>query len=101
MSLYPTRRTPILWDEPPHMPTLPRPRTHSTGPVGTTPGPPRLQSRQGGMSPNTPSVMNVLPVNHSPDLHQMEGPPTEATPFNVPRHILPRSPLALIVKMAR
>src|SRR5882724_10292941 len=26
----------------------------------------------------------------------MEGPPTEATPFNFPQHILPRSPLAPI-----
>src|SRR5882724_5295896 len=26
----------------------------------------------------------------------MEGPPTEATPFNVPQHVLPWSPLALI-----
>src|SRR5882724_5309835 len=48
------------------------------------------------MSPNTPSVVNIAPVHHSPDLHQMEGPLTKATPFNVPRHVLPRSPLAPI-----
>src|SRR5882724_5274913 len=78
------------------MPALPRPRTHSTGPVGTTPGPPHLQSRRGGMSLNTPSVVNISPVHHSPDLHQMEGPPTEATPFNIPQHVLPQSPLAPI-----
>ena len=41
-------------------------------------------------------MVNVSPVHHSPDLHQMEGPPTEATPFNVPRHVLPRSPLVPI-----
>src|SRR5882724_5981185 len=78
------------------MPTVPRPHMCSTGPVGTTLGPPRLQSRRGGMSPTTPSLVNVSPIHHSPDLCQMEGPPTEATPFNVPRHIFPRSPLALI-----
>src|SRR5882724_7803543 len=78
------------------MPTIPRPCTRSTGPVGTTPGPPRPQSQQGGMSPTTPSLVNVSPVHHSLGLHQMEGPPTEATPFNVPQHVLPRSPLAPI-----
>src|SRR5882724_3968001 len=78
------------------MPTLPRPHTRSTGPVGTTLGPPHLQSRRGGTSLTTPSLVNILPVHHSRDLRQMEGPLTKATPFNVPRHILPRSPLALI-----
>ena len=48
------------------------------------------------MSPNNPSLVNVSPIHHNPNLHQMEGPPTEATPFNVPRHILPQSPLAPI-----
>src|SRR5882724_2590785 len=48
------------------------------------------------MSPNTPSLVNVSPIHHNPDLHQMEGPPTEVTPFNVPQHILPQSPLAPI-----
>src|SRR5882724_11133949 len=48
------------------------------------------------MSLTTPSLVNVSPVHHSPDLRQMEGPPTKATPFNVPRHVLPQSPLALI-----
>src|SRR5882724_8150928 len=48
------------------------------------------------MSPNIPSMVNVSPVHHSPDLHQMEGPPIEATPFNVPQHVLPQSPLAPI-----
>src|SRR5882724_12974244 len=75
------------------MPTIPRPCTHSTGPVGTTPGPPHPQSRRGGTSPNNPSMVNVSPIHHSPDLRQMEGPLTEVTPFNVPRHVLPRSPL--------
>jgi len=96
MSLYSTRRTHILQDKPPHMAAFPRPRTHSTGPVGTTPGPPHPQYRRGGMSPNTPSVVNVSPVHHSPDLHQTEGPPIKVTPFNVPQHILPQSPLAPI-----
>src|SRR5882724_8180696 len=96
MSIYPTWQTPVPRDEPPHMPAVPRPRTHSTGPVGTTPGPPRPQSRRGGTSPTTPSLVNVSPVHHSPDLRQMEGPPTKATPFNVPQHVLPRSPLVLI-----
>jgi len=101
MSLYPTRRTPVPRDEPPHMPAVPRPRTRSTGPVGTTPGPPRPQSRRGGASPTTPSLVNVSPVHHSLGLHPMEGPPTEATPFNVPRHVLPLSPLALIGSIPR
>src|SRR5882724_1212834 len=48
------------------------------------------------MSPNTPSMVNISPVHHSPDLCQMESPPTEVTPFNVPQHVLPQSPLALI-----
>src|SRR5882724_9297103 len=78
------------------MPTLPRPRTRSTGPVGTTPGPPHPQSRRGGTSPNTPSMVNISPVHYGPDPHQLEGPPIEATPFNVPQHVLPWSPLALI-----
>src|SRR5882724_835104 len=78
------------------MPAIPRPRTRSTCPVGTTLGPPHPQSQQGGTSPTTPSLVNVSPLHHSLGLHQMEGPPTEATPFNVPRHVLPWSPLALI-----
>src|SRR5882724_9313192 len=78
------------------MPTVPRPCTRSTGPVGTTPGPPHPQSRRGGTSPNTPSLVNVSPIHHNPDLCQMEGPPTEATPFNIPRHVLPWSPLVPI-----
>src|SRR5882724_10523990 len=78
------------------MPIVPRPRTRSTGPVGTTPGPPRPQSQQGGTSLTTPSLVNMSPIHHSLGLHQMEGPPTEATPFNVPRHVLPQSPLAPI-----
>src|SRR5882724_11190932 len=48
------------------------------------------------MSLTTPSLVNVSPVHHSLGLHQMEGPPTKATPYNVPRHVLPRSPLAPI-----
>src|SRR5882724_5752479 len=83
------------------MPAIPQPGTCSTGLVGTTPGPPCLQSRWEGMSPNTPSLVNVLPVHHSPDLQQMEGPPTRVTPFNVPRHRLPWSPLALIGELCR
>src|SRR5882724_5125287 len=78
------------------MPAIPQPGTCSTGLVGTTPGPPCPQSRWEGMSPNTPSLVNVSPVHHSPDLHQMEGPLTKVTPFNVPQNVLPWSPLALI-----
>src|SRR5882724_11413228 len=78
------------------MPVVPRPRTCSTGPVGTTPGPPRPQSWRGGTSPTTPSLVNMSPIHHSLGLRQMEGPPTEATPFNIPQHVLPRSPLAPI-----
>src|SRR5882724_5423512 len=78
------------------MPAIPRPRTRSTGPIGTTLGPPRPQSRRGGTSPTSPSLANVSPIHHSLGLHHMGGPPTEVTPFNVPRHVLPRSPLAPI-----
>src|SRR5882724_3508145 len=78
------------------MPAVPRPRMCSTGPVGTTPGPPRPQSRRGGTSPTNPSLVNVSPIHHSPDLHQREGPLTEVTTFNILRHVLPRSPLVLI-----
>src|SRR5882724_10408890 len=83
------------------MPTLPRPCTRSTGPVGTTPGPPCPQSRGGGMIPNTPSVVNISPVHHGPDHCQLEGPLIKVTPFNVPRHVLPQSPLALIGEHAQ
>src|SRR5882724_8425620 len=48
------------------------------------------------MSPTTSSLVNIPPVHHSLGPHPMEGPPTKATPFNVPRHVLPRSPLAPI-----
>src|SRR5882724_8578787 len=96
MSLYPTRRTPVSRDEPPHMPAIPRPHMRSTGPVGTIPGPPLPQYRRGGVSLTTPSLVNMSPIHHSLGPHPMEGPPTKATPFNVPRHVLPRSPLAPI-----
>src|SRR5882724_11416770 len=43
-----------------------------------------------------PSMVNVSPVHYSPDLHQMEGPLTEVTHFNIPQHVLPQSPLAPI-----
>src|SRR5882724_259285 len=48
------------------------------------------------MSPTTPSLVNVSPIHHSPNLCQMEGPLTKVTPFNIPRHVLPWSPLAPI-----
>src|SRR5882724_4427512 len=48
------------------------------------------------MSPTNPSLVNVSPIHHSPDLCQMEGPPTEMTPFNIPQHVLPQSPLVPI-----
>ena len=96
MSLYLTRCTPIPWDEPPHMPALPQPCTCSTGPVGTTPGSQHPQSRHEGMSLDISSVSSMLSIHHSHDLCQAEGPLTEVTPFNVPQHILPRSPLAPI-----
>src|SRR5882724_8630256 len=48
------------------------------------------------MSLTTPSLVNISPVHHSPDLCQLEGPPTEVTPFNIPQHVLPQLPLAPI-----
>src|SRR5882724_8843788 len=40
-------------DAPPHMPEVARPRTRSSGPVGTTPLPMRPQSRREGRSPHS------------------------------------------------
>jgi len=98
MSLYTTRRTPVPRDEPPHMVALPRPRTRSTGPVGTTPAPPRSQSRREGRSPTLTSVSSVTPSHHTHDLPFGGGPLTGTPPFNVPRHVLPRSPLGPITE---
>src|SRR5882672_4696311 len=38
-NLYSSRRTPTMHEQPPHMPAPPRPRMHSSGPVGTPPSP--------------------------------------------------------------
>src|SRR5882724_1971154 len=96
MSLYLTRRTPILWDEHPHLPALPQPHTLSTGLVGTTPGPQCPQSRCKGRSLNISSVSSMSSIHDDQDLCQAEGPLMEVTPFNVPRHVLLWSPLAPI-----
>src|SRR5882724_8683110 len=47
------QRTPPLCDAPLHMPELARPRTRSSGPVGTTPLPVCPQSRREGRSPHS------------------------------------------------
>ena len=98
MSLYPMRQTPVPRDEPPHMAALPRPLTRSTGPVGTTPAPPRPQSRREGRSPTLSSVSSLTLSHHSQDLPFGGGPLAGTPPFNIPRHPLPRLPLVPITE---
>src|SRR5882724_3428126 len=98
MSLYTMRRTPVPLDEHHHMVALPPHRTRSTGPVGTMPAPPLSQSRREGRSPTLTSVSSVTLSHHTQDLPFGGGPLTDTPPFNVPRHVLPRSPLGPITE---
>src|SRR5882672_4085168 len=75
VNLYPSRRTPTMCKQRPHIPALPRPRTCSSGPVGTTPIPPRLTSRQEGGSPHHLSLPASSPMADNMQSHMMGPPP--------------------------
>src|SRR5882672_12070443 len=81
---------------------LPRPRTRSSGPVGTTPIPPQLMSRREGGSPHHLSLPASSPTVDNMQSHTMGPPPMEehagSTPatrpgwFNEAQRILQASP---------
>jgi len=96
MSIYPTRRTPTPRDEPPHMPAVPQTSYVLYWSCRNHPGTPTPPISVRRNEPDHPSLVNVSPIHQQSCLQQMERSPTEATPFNVPRHVLPRSPLAPI-----
>jgi len=73
MSLYTTRQTPVPWDEPPHMARIPRPRTRSTGQVGTTLGPPHPNLGEGN-EPDHPLLGERITCPHSPGLIRWKAP---------------------------
>jgi len=108
MSLYPTRLTPILQDESPHMPTVPQLWTHSTDPVGPAPGPECPQSRCKRKSLHFSSVPSMASSNHSQETPQLEELlvdthnicVTETLFFNQLHHVLQQSPLALIMEQS-
>jgi len=83
MSMYLTRQPPVLQDEPRTLPPDPYLALAHWFQVGTTPGPPHPRQVR-GMSPNTPSMVNVSPVHHGPDL-TIGGPLIEVDPSNVLR----------------
>ena len=91
MSLYPTRQNPVLWGEPPYMPTLPQLQTHSTGQVGTTPGPKHPLSKHERRSPHLSLVLSVALSHHSQDNPQLESPWARMPFFNQPHHVLQHS----------
>src|SRR5882672_4062459 len=76
-NLYPSRHMPTTREQPPHMPALPQPRTHSSGPVGTTPIPPRLTSRRDGGSPHHLLLPASSPMVDNMQSHMMGPPPVE------------------------
>ena len=105
MSLYPTKQTPIPWDEPPHMPAMPQPWTHSTSPVETTPGPEFPQSRHEREILHFSLVPSVASSQHIQETPQLEDLlvdtqdicTMETLFFNQPHHLLQQSPLTLIM----
>src|SRR5882672_2154203 len=80
--MYPTKRTPVQRDAPPHMSAIPRIRTHSTGPVGSTPVAERPQSRRDGRGPPVSSQSSPTLGNRS---SHPQGSPDLANPFGPPR----------------
>src|SRR5882672_3436602 len=77
-NLYSSRHTPTTREQPPHMLALPRPRTCSSGPVGTTPTPPpRPTSRQEGGSPHHLPLPASSPTADNMQSHTMGPPPME------------------------
>src|SRR5882672_10867836 len=84
VNLYSSRRTPTMREQPPHMPALPRPRTHSSGPVGTTPIPPQLTSRREGRSPHHLSLPASSPTVDNMQSCTMGPPPMEESAGSTP-----------------
>src|SRR5882672_2403290 len=84
------------------MPALPRPKMHSSGPVGTTPIPPRPTSRREGGSPHhlslpasSPTVYNMQSCMGGPpprEEHAGSTPATRPGWFNEVQRILRASP---------
>src|SRR5467141_844182 len=83
-NLYPSRRTPTTREQPPHMPALPRPRTRSSGPVGTTTIPPRPTSRREGRSPHHLSLPASSPTVDNMQSRSMGPPPIEESAGSTP-----------------
>ena len=83
-NLYSSKRTPTTREQPPHMPALPRPRTRSSGPVGTTPIPPRPTSRREGRSPHHLSLPASSPTGDNMQSHTMGPPPMEESAGSTP-----------------
>src|SRR5882672_3429948 len=102
VNLYSLRRTPTMREQPPHMAALPQPRTRSSGPVGTTPIPPRPTSRREGGSPHHLSLPASSPTVDNMQSCTMGPPPMEeyagSTPttrpgwFNKAQQLLRASP---------
>src|SRR5882672_9026888 len=102
VNFYSSRCMPTTCEQPPHMLALPSPRRHSSGPVGTTPAPPRPTSRQEGGSPHHLSLPASSPTADNMQSHTMGPPPMEeyagSTPttrpgwFNKAQRILRASP---------
>src|SRR5712664_3856184 len=101
-NLYSSKRTPTTREQPPHMPVLPRPRTRSSGPVGTTPIPPQLTSRREGGIPHhlslpasSPTVDNMQSCTMGPppmEKYAGSNPTTRPGWFNEAHQILRASP---------
>src|SRR5712664_4411622 len=83
-NLYSSKRTPTTREQPPHMPALPRPRSRSSGPVGTTPIPPRPTSRREGRSPHHLSLPASSPTGDNMQSHTMGPPPMEESAGSTP-----------------
>src|SRR5882672_4762610 len=81
---YCSRRTLTTREQPPHMPALPRPRTHSSGPVGTTPIPPRPTSRREGRSPHHLSLPASSPTVDNMQSRTTGPPPMEESAGSTP-----------------
>jgi len=78
------------------MPALPQLWAHSTGPVGTTPGPKHPQSRHERRSPHLSLVLSMASSHHSQEIPQLQSPLAGTPFFNLLCHVLQQFPLALI-----
>src|SRR5467141_1859207 len=84
VNIYSSRRTPTTREQPPHMPALPQPRTRSSGPVGTTPIPPRPTSRREGGSSHHLSLPASSPTVDNMQSRTMGPPPMEEPTGSTP-----------------